>query len=253
MNRFLSLIAAFILCLHVTAQTGETKRDSVSSNVFKTSLYIFHPNNDTIHVDLSKNNDLYSFTSGILYKRVSDNVLKFSSTQYKGRRLICKDRNITSYKLGWLDGNRNYLKSIDIAVRPTDQKAYMTITDSDNAPLSQIKLILSPKVKFFLKINNDMVEISSSTEWPTFKEEDDVSIVVIAENGKKMEVEEHLIVDYGSIGNVMRSYTIGAHLIAFDKKEIITRPMTNFGLSIVFGNGKGDKWKAYLLPIRNNN
>ena len=129
----------------------------------------------------------------------------------------------------------------------------MTITDSDNAPLSQIELILSPKVKFFLKINNDMVEISSSTEWPTFKEEDDVSIVVIAENGKKMEVEEHLIVDYGSIGNVMRSYTIGAHLIAFDKKEIITRPSTSFGVSIVFGNGKGDKWRAYLLPIRNNN
>lgn len=58
--------------------------------------------------------------------------------------------------------------------------------------------------------------------------------------------------NYSSMYNIMPSYTNGAQHNAYDKKNIITRPMTNFGLSIVFGNGKGDKWKAYLLPSRRN-
>lgn len=242
MNRLLSLIIAFILCLNVTAQTEEAKKD----NMLKT-LHVFHPDNDTIHVDLPKKINI----SGIMFKRESNNALKYSTSQYKGRHLTCKDHNITNYQLGW-EGNQNYLKSIDIAVRSTDQKAYLTITDSDQIPVSQIELILSPKVKIYLQINNDRVEINSSTVWPTFTVEDNVSIVVIAENGKMMEVVEHLIVDYGSMYNIMPSFTNGAQLNAYDKKNIITRPSTNFGLSIVFGNGKGDKWKAYVLPIVTN-
>ncbi len=248
MKRFLSLITVFILCLNVTAQTGKTTEGSASTNVQKTTLHILRSDNDTIHVNLSQR---YSF-SGIMFKRVSDNVLKLPSTKFEDRFLTCEGHNITKYELGWLNGNRSYLKSLDIAVRPTDQKVYLTATNQNGAPLSQIELILSPKVNFFLQINNDMVGISSSTGWPDFKEEDVVNIVVITENGKKMEVEEHLIVDYGSMGNIMKSYTNGSQIKTADIKEIIARPRTNFGLSIVFGNGKGDKWKAYLLPVSRN-
>jgi len=251
MNRVLFLIISFLVSMSAVAQYNKMdygRKDNTLAPLtrLKTSMHVVRSNSDTICVNFEKRKDISEFFTGLFFKRMDNNVLKLPSTQLKDRFLSCGNHPIVDYYVKMLSGGRVCLKELRLVVPPTEEKVILTTTDSKGDVLSEIELILSPKVSFYLKINNERLLLDGSlSERPSFAETDEVFFEAVANNGKKMVVEKHLLIDYSVMGYLQ--FEEGPYLSISEKYLLLSRPDGKFGFRIVYGDGKNNSWEMFVF------
>lgn len=250
MNRVLFLIISFLVSMSVVAQFNETDYGRESNTAaplsrLKTSMTVVRSNSDTICVNFEKRKDICEFFTGMFFKRMDNTVLKLPSTRMKDRFLSCGNHPIVDYSVKMLSGGRVYLKELRLVVPPKEEKVVLTTTDSNGETLSEIELILSPKMTFYVKINNNKCLLDASLlERPSFEETDEISFEAVTINGKKMVVEKHLLIDYSVMGYL--PFEVGPYLSLIEKRQLLARPNGKFGFRIVYGDGKNNSWEVYI-------
>lgn len=254
MNRVLLLIIGFMVSMSVVAQDKkvnfmeyEEEKTPAPLTRLKTSMTVFRPNSDTICVNFKRKKDISEFFTGIFFKRVSENVLKLPSTRLEDRFLSCEDLPIVDYSVEMLSGGRTYLKELRLVVPPKKEKVVLTTTDANGEVLSEIELILSPKMTFYLDINGKKILLDDFlTTRPYFEETDDVSLVAVADNGKMMEVEKHLLFGRQTMGF---AFTEGPFLSLFEKQLFLNSSSVTFGFRICFGDDKNNSWYVSIYHL----
>ena len=206
---------------------------------------------DTVHLNLNRRGPiLRDFFSGVFFNRVNESVLRIPTTSYKDRFLKCENCEIVNYsvKQQQFNGGRVGLEGLDLWAEPTEEKVYLTTITPKGDTLSRLEVFLSPKVTFYLKINDEMVKIDDTSSMPPFRLEDELSFVVIAENGKRMKVKKHLVYTL-SIMTEWRQFPDSEVMPDFEKVWILSTQPRKYLLDITFSDEKGNSWQSMFTPF----
>ena len=207
---------------------------------------------DTVHLNLPIR-DIRSirvglfqeFFTGVFFKRVDESVLKLPTQSYKDRFLKCENCEITNYSVDILNSGRLYLKGLDLLVEPTEKTIFLTTTSQSGDTLSRLTVLLSPKMTFYLKINDKMVKIDPSIPMPDFRPEDKLYIVARAENGEKMKVVDHSIISTNTMW-CGRETQIGDEIPDWSKAGL-ANSRRNCMLYVTFSDEMGNnEWRTKM-------
>ncbi|MBO4805176.1 MAG: hypothetical protein J5554_03980 [Paludibacteraceae bacterium] len=205
---------------------------------------------DTVHLEINKTSywkasPLTDFFSGVFFKRVDQSVLKLPTRSYKDRFLKCENCEIVNYSVNRLNAGQLSLKGLDLLVEPAEKTVFLTTTSKSGDTLSRLTVLLSPKMTFYLKINDIMVKIDPSIPMPDFRMEDKLSIVARAENGEKMKVVDHFFRPVDSfIEKYSNDIPIGDEVQDWMKNKLL--PRRRFALQITFSDDKGNEWETNM-------
>ena len=202
---------------------------------------------DTVHLNLpTMGGGLFrEFFTGVFFKRVDQSVLKLPTRSYKDRFLKCENCEITNYSVDILNAGQLCLRGVDLLVEPAEKTVFLTTTSKSGDTLSRLTVLLSPKMTFYLKINDIMVKIDPSIPMPDFRLEDKLSIVARAENGEKMKVVDHFFRPVDSfIEKYSNDIPIGDEVQDWMKNKLL--PRRRFALQITFSDDKGNEWETNM-------
>ncbi|MBR4839911.1 MAG: hypothetical protein IK005_05475 [Paludibacteraceae bacterium] len=210
---------------------------------------------DTVNLEINKASYCYwkaspltDFFSGVFFKRVDQSVLKLPTRSYKDRFLKCENCEIVNYSVNRLNAGQLSLKGLDLLVEPAEKTVFLTTTSKSGDTLSRLTVLLSPKMTFYLKINDEMVKIDPSVPLPEFRMEDKLSIVARAENGEKMKVVDHFFRPVDAfIEKYSNDIPVGGKLADWEKSRILDKTRGNrFAIRITFSDATGNEWETNM-------
>ncbi len=174
-------------------------------------------NGDTIIVDFRPGCYCYNYN----VEQESDKVLKIRGTSdLIPLFLTCENcTQIVSFSQTsrW---NSKCISEIVLTAPLSEKQINITMTKKGKL-YTTLKVMLYPKVNFFLKINEEMIKMPFGGI-PSFRKEDTLRIVAVAEDGTELKIDSHAIV----LGNSMGDYVWH------------------------FGDVIPENWKEYLLEWR---
>ena len=206
---------------------------------------------DTVHLEINKtshwkDSPLTDFFSGVFFKRVDQSVLKLPTRSYKDRFLKCENCEITNYTVNFLNAGQLSLKGLDLLVEPAEKTVFLTTTSKSGDTLSRLTVLLSPKMTFYLKINDKMVKIDPSIPMPDFRPEDKLYIVARAENGEKMKVVDHSIISTNTMW-CGRETPIGDEIPDWSKAGLANSRRECLMLYVTFSDEMGNnEWRTKM-------
>ena len=206
---------------------------------------------DTVHLEINKTSHwkaspLTDFFSGVFFKRVDQSVLKLPTRSYKDRFLKCENCEITNYTVNFLNAGQLCLRGVDLLVEPTEKTVFLTTTSQSGDTLSRLTVLLSPKMTFYLKINDKMVKIDPSIPMPDFRPEDKLYIVARAENGEKMKVVDHSIISTNTMW-CGRETPIGDEIPDWSKAGLANSRRECLMLYVTFSDEMGNnEWRTKM-------
>lgn len=206
---------------------------------------------DTVHLNIPKWTPLQDFFSGVFFKRVDESVIKVPTRNYKDRFLKCENCEIANYSVDLLNGGQVCLKGLDLRVEPTEKMVVLTTTSKSGETLSQVSVLLSPKMTFYLKINESLVKIDGNTPMPDFLIEDEISLVARAESGKMMNVVDHFLIPLDSfIEKYSNDTPVGGKLADWEKSRILDKTRGHrFAIRITFSDATGNNEWDVKMPF----
>ena len=127
---------------------------------------------DIVSVRLS----LYAFS----HKLLSPTVMKMPGWDYKDRFLVCENCKILDFK----QTKPHYIDTLYMSLPRTEKYALLTLNSKEGKRLEEYKILLYPKVNFFLKINEtDLLKLDSTTTIPSIRPTDKLRLVATTEDG----------------------------------------------------------------------
>lgn len=235
------LLYSNVVAQSVMNQTIKICRQSGQSDTVQVKLIKEH----AFGREKARQDSLREFFTGAFFKRMDGSVLKLPTRSYKDRFLKCENCEITNYSVADLfNTGQICLYELDLLAAPTEKKVFLTTTTPKGDTLSRITVLISPKMTFYLKINDSKVKIDDTTPLPDFLPEDELRIVAIAENGESMKIADHDIFSLDVIGGF--GVTRGDEVSIRNKNWILSRPQGWYNIKIAFSDKDGNVWETAM-------
>ncbi len=201
---------------------------------------------DTLHIYLGR---WKKYFTGTFFKQLSSDVLNIPGTDYKNRFMKCENCQFVKFDQKMENTNGQiYLNGVDVVLDPSVDKISLTTTSQKGDLLSKIDLVVSPKMKFFLKVNGKMMKLNSKLDTtekrPAFKQEDDLQIVSVTDKGVTLPIRKHELWFYPAIPGWSPFPSMGDRLEDFEKRKLVGSPKEIFRLPVWFSDGKGNSWQT---------
>lgn len=242
----LFFVLVSLLCSNVYAQVtlsdmiNNSKAEKTDESQIDIKLDGYRLNGDSVHVEIPRGSK--SFFSGNFFKRLSSNKLNLPSRSYKDRYFECDNCNILNYSVEMLMGC-TCVKDLDLEVPRGIRKSYINVTSKTGESIGVVEIMVRPKVDIYLKVNDDaLVKMEGDANFP-FEVDNRLSIVVLSDEGKVLNVDSHYMRFFDSMGDII--LINGAELTQPEKQQIITRNQQNrsFALVVKILDEDGWTWK----------
>lgn len=226
-----------LFCWLIGSSVWAQKEEKQGDDVVNIHMEGKRGNGDTVVISFDRRGKYLFF--GYDVQQEGDKALKIRGRDYVDRILSCENcTKIVSFSQE--ENKMNSMKCLKeiVLTAPLSEK-HISMTETRKGKLGlTLKAMLYPKVAFFLKINEEMINLPSQTGLPHFQMEDTLRIVAVAD-GKELNIEKYAIV-----GSSMGDYNwhLG-NLITMDQKERLLRNRSrNTSIVVVLLDEDGFGW-----------